>query len=171
MHAPPMLPMCARLHLRSLHFWNGNSRSPKQQPRNTVGHWLSTSDDKSASAGKAAAVQAEFAKAGISAEVTQKVLEQYKPYLTWDVETKLRPAVQSWLQELGTEQLSQQLQRLPCLLLCTPVERAEVYSWLVLKGVNAAKIQQKAPRVMTREIGAVQSTFEVLQQAAAFSDT
>ena len=45
-----------------------------------------------------------------------------------------------------------------------------MYSWLVLKGVNTAKIQQKAPRVMTREIGAVQSTFEVLQQAAAFSD-
>ena len=132
---------------------------------------LITPATKSASASRADAAQAEFAKAGISAEVTQKVLKQYKPYLTWDVETKLRPAVQSWLQELGTEQLSQQLQRLPCLLLCTPVERAEVYSWLVLKGVNAAKIQQKAPRVMTREIGAVQSTFEVLQQAAAFSDT
>ncbi|DBA88345.1 TPA: hypothetical protein ACH3X2_004847 [Trebouxia sp. C0005] len=38
------------------------------------------------------------------------------------------------------------------------------------KGVSAAKIQQKAPVVLTRELRAVQSTFEALQQAAAFSD-
>ncbi len=50
---------------------------------------LSTSAAKSASAGKADAVQAEFAKAGISAEITQKILKQYKPYLNWDVKTKL----------------------------------------------------------------------------------
>jgi len=165
-----MLPMCARLHLRSLHFWNGNSRSPKQQPRNTVGHWLSTSDDKSASAGKAAAVQAEFAKAGISAELTEKILKQYKYYLNWDIETKLRPTLQSWLQELGTEQLSQQLQKLPRLLMCKPEECNEVYLWLISQGVNAARVQQKAPRVMIRDLGAVQSTFEALKQAASFSD-
>ncbi len=124
----------------------------------------------SASAGKGDAVQAAFAKAGISAEVTRKILKQYKYYLNWDIETKLRPALQSWLQELGTEQLSQQLQRLPSLLLCTPEERNEVYLWLGSKGVNAARVQQKAPRAMTREIGAVQSTFEALQRATAFSD-
>jgi len=45
-----------------------------------------------------------------------------------------------------------------------------VYSWLILKGVNAARVQQKAPRVLTRELRAVQSTFEALQQAASFSD-
>ena len=118
---------------------------------------------------QAAAVQAEFAKAGISAELTQKILKQYKPYLNWDVETKLRPALQSWLQELGTVQLSQQLQKVRCLLACKPDECNEVYSWLVSKGVNAARVQQKAPGVMIREIGAVQSTFEALQQAAAFS--
>ncbi len=43
-----------------------------------------TSAAKLVSAGKADAVQAEFAKAGTSAEVTQKVLKQYKPYLNWD---------------------------------------------------------------------------------------
>ncbi len=129
---------------------------------------LITSAAKSASAGTADAVQAEFAKAGMSAEVTQKVLKQYKTYLNWDIETKLRPALQSWLQELGTERLSQQLQKLPSLLLCTPEERSEVYSWLVSKGMSAARVQQKAPHVMTRELRAVQSTFEALQQAAAF---
>ncbi len=131
---------------------------------------LTTSATTSASAGKTDAVQAEFAKAGISAEVTQKVLKQYKAYLNWDVETKVRPALQSWLQELGTEQLSQQLQKVQCLLVCTPEERNEVHSWLLSKGIDAARVQQKAPIVMTREIGAVQSIFEALQQAAAFSD-
>ena len=129
-----------------------------------------TSAAKSASAGRADAVWAEFAKAGISAEVTQKVLKQYKTYLSWDVETKLRPALQSWLQELGTEQLSQQLQTVQRLLVCTPKEHTEVYSWLLSRGVDAARVQQKAPGVMTRELRAVQSTFEALQQAAALSD-
>jgi len=86
------------------------------------------------------------------------------------VATKLRPALQSWLQELGAEQLSQQLQKVHRLLVCTPKEHNEVYSWLVSKGVNATKVQQKAPLVMTREIRAVQSTFQALQEAAAFSD-
>ena len=133
-------------------------------------HALLTPAANPAFAGSADAVQAEFAKAGISVEVTQKVLKQYKHYLNWDIEVKLRPALQSWLQELGADRLSQQLQRLPCLLLCTPKERTEVYSWLLSKGVSAARIQQKVPGVMTREIEAVQSTFEALQRAAAFSD-
>ncbi len=135
-----------------------------------VRHALPTPAASPASADKADAVRAEFAKAGISAEVAQKVLAKYKPYLNWDVETKLRPALQSWLQELGTEQLSQQLQKVQGLLVCTPKEHGEVYAWLVSKGVSAARVQQKAPHVMTREIRAVQSTFEALQQAAAFSD-
>ncbi len=132
---------------------------------------LSTLASKSASAGKADAVPAEFAKAGISAEATKKVLSQYKTYLNWDIETKLRPALQSWLQELGTEQLSQRLQKVPHLLVCTPEDCNEVYSWLVSKGVSAARVQQKSPIVTTREIRAVQSTFEALKQAASFSDT
>ncbi len=129
---------------------------------------LITSDARSDSAGKAKAVQAEFAKAGISAAATKRVLSQYRTYLNWDVVTKLRPALQSWLQELGAEQLSQQLQKLPPLL--SPDERNEVYSWLVSKGVDAARVQQKAPGVMMREIRAVQSTFEAIQKPAAFSD-
>jgi len=165
-----MLPMCTRLHLPNRHLYHGDSHLPKQQPWNTVRRWLSTSDAKSASAGKAAAVQAEFAKAGVSAELTQKILKQYKPYLNWNIHTKLRPALQLWLQELGSKQLSEQLQKSGCLLWCTPEECNEVYSWLISKGVNAARVQRMAPSVMTREVGAVQSTFEALQQAASFSD-
>jgi len=74
-----MLPMCTRLYLPSLHIYYGDTHSPKQQPWNTVGRQLIRTDAKSASADKAAAVQAEFAKAGVSAEVTQKVLKHTRP--------------------------------------------------------------------------------------------
>ena len=131
---------------------------------------VSTSAAKSASADKAVAVQAEFAKAGISAEATQAILDQYKTYLNWDIETKLRPALQSWLQELGAEQLSQQLRKVRRLLACKPQECNEVYLWLSSKGINAERVQQRAPVVMTRDIKAVQATFEALQQATALSD-
>ena len=167
MHALPVLPMCARLH----HFCHGYSHLSKQQSWNIVHCQLITSDAESGSAGKAAAVQAEFAKAGIPTRVTKRVLKLHRHYLNWDIETKLQPALQLWLQELGAEQLSQQLWKLPRLLVCTPEECKEVYSWLVSKGVIAARVQQKAPIVMTREIRAVQSTFEALQQAAAFSNS
>ena len=160
-----MLPTFTRPHLS-----HDRTHLSTQQLWSRVGRQLITSDTKSASAGKAAAVQAEFAEAGISAEATQNILKQYKPYLNWDIETKLRPALQLWLQELGTKQLSQQLHTVRRLLVCSPKEQTEVYSWLVSKGVNAARVQQKAPRVMTRELRAVQSTFQTLQQAAAFSD-
>ena len=162
--------MSTRLPLSSHHLCCGNSLLPHRRSCKTERHQLPTSASTSAAAGTAAAVSAEFATAGISAEVTQKVLKRYKTYLSWDVETKLRPALQLWLQELGTEQLSQQVQKLPGLLLHTPVERNEVCLWLFSKGVKAARVQQKAPVVMAREIRAVQSTFEALQQAAAFSD-
>ena len=163
--------MCTKLPLSSHFLCCGNSHLSHQQLCSAARHKLLTSATTSASAGKNSAVQAEFAKAGISAEVTQKVVKQYKHYLTWDIETKLRPALQLWLQQLGTEQLSQQLQKVRRLLVGTPKERTEVYSWLVSKGVNAERVQQRAPHVMIREIGAVQSTYEALQQAAAFSDT
>jgi len=168
-HALSALPMCAKLHVPSHHFYHGHSHLSKQRPSHIVQSQLITSDAKSASSGKADAVQAEFAKAGIPTEVTQKILKQYKSYLNWDIETKLRPALQLWLQELGTEQLSQQLQKVRCLLACKPDLCNELYLWLVSKGVNAARVQQNAPCVMIREIRAVQSTFDALQQAAAFS--
>ncbi|DBA88577.1 TPA: hypothetical protein ACH3X2_005044 [Trebouxia sp. C0005] len=169
-HDLPVLPVCTRLPLSSHRLCCGNSLLSHQQPCSALRRKLLTSATKSAPTGKADAVQAEFAKAGISAEVTQKVLKQYKPYLMWDVETKLRPALQLWLQELGTEQLSQQLQKVRRLLVRKPEQCSEVYLWLMSKGVNAARVREKAPIVLARELSAVQSTFEALQQASAFSD-
>jgi len=56
------------------------------------------------------------------------------------------------------------------LLACKPQECSEVHLWLSSKGINAERVQQMAPIVMTRDTRAVQTTFESLQQAAAFSD-
>ncbi|DBB18384.1 TPA: hypothetical protein ACH3X3_000035 [Trebouxia sp. C0006] len=100
-------------------------------------HKLVPSATKSAPASEAAAVQAEFAKAGISVQATRKILKQYKPYLNWDIETKLRPALQSWLQELGTEQLSQQLQKVRYLLVCVHAQGAQ--RGVLLAGVKRSE--------------------------------
>ena len=81
-------------------------------------------DTKSASAGKADAVQAEFAKVGISTGVIQRILKQHKPYVSWDIESKLRPTLHLWLQLLGTEQLFQQLQKARRLLVWKPCVQA-----------------------------------------------
>lgn len=51
--------------------------------------YLQHSSCKSVSTGKVAAVQAEFAQAGISAEATLKVLKQDKPVLNWDIELSM----------------------------------------------------------------------------------
>ncbi len=165
-----MLLACTRLHLPSHRLCHGNSHLSKQRSWQTVRRQLITLAAKSISAGHANTVQAEFAKAGIPAEVTQKILQQYKSYLNWNIETKLRPALQLWLQELGTEQLSQQLQKSRHLLLRKPDECSRVYLWLSSKGIDVDRVQHKAPQVMLRELPSVQQAFKGLQQAAAFSD-
>ncbi len=83
-----------------------------------------TSDAKSASAGKADAVQAEFAKVGISTGVIQRILKQHRPYVSWDIESKLQPTLHLWLQLLGNVQLFQQLQKARRLLVWKPCVQA-----------------------------------------------
>ncbi|KAL0018254.1 hypothetical protein WJX77_010445 [Trebouxia sp. C0004] len=132
----------ARFQLSSHHLYHGNYCLPKQQPWSTVPRQLITSGAKSAS-------------------VAELILfRQSSP----------SRGCKSWAVCTLQEQLSQQPQKVQCMPVCTLEERNEVHSWLLSKGVNAARVQQKAPVVMTREISAVQSTFEALQQAAAFSD-
>ncbi len=53
--------------------------------------------------------QAEFAKAGLSAAASNRVLKQCKVYLQWDCESNLQPALQLWLQEFGSEKLHEVL--------------------------------------------------------------
>ncbi|KAL3162646.1 hypothetical protein ABBQ38_008691 [Trebouxia sp. C0009 RCD-2024] len=110
------------------------------------------------------AAKVEFSKAGIPDEVTTKVLNQYHHYLRWDIDTKLRPALQLWVKELGSQQLSARLLKHPRLLVRTPAECSIVYLWLVSVGIDAEKIQEQMPGVMARQLAQVQSTVRAIQQ-------
>ena len=116
------------------------------------------------------AVTVEFAKAGIPGEVTTKVLKRYEPYLRWDPETKLWPALRLWLKHLGSQQLSARLDKHPHLLLRTPEECSEVYLWLAEVGIDAERTQQKVPQAIARDLLDVQSTVWAIQQALQLTD-
>ena len=116
------------------------------------------------------AVRAEFSKAGIPDEVISKALKSCKSYLRWEPDTKLRPALQLWLKYLGSQQLSERLNKYPQLLLHTPEECNDVYMWLASVGIDAERIQQKAPRVMARKLKEVQSTVQAIQQGLLLAD-
>ena len=116
------------------------------------------------------AVRAEFVKAGLPDEVIAKALKSYKHYLHWDPDTKLRPALQLWLKHLGNQQLSERLDKYPRLLLRTPEECSDVYLWLVSVGIDADRIQQKAPMVMARQLDDVQSAVQAIQQELLLTD-
>ena len=53
----------------------------------TVHHYSAAA----ASASTMDAVEAEFARAGLSLEAIKQVLKSYKPYLSWDVESSCAP--------------------------------------------------------------------------------
>ena len=116
------------------------------------------------------AVRAEFAKAGIPDEVITKALSCYEKYLRWDPDTKLRPALTVWLEHLGSQQLSERLNKHPHLLVRTPEECNDVYLWLASFGIDAERIQLKLPAVMGRQLSEVQSTVRAIQQGLMLPD-
>ena len=116
------------------------------------------------------AVRAEFSEAGIPDEVITKLLRIYPPYLRWPIDTKLRPALQLWLTELGSRELSKRLDTYPRLLTRTPEECDEVYVWLASLGVDAKRVQQKAPRAIARQLNEVQSVVWAVQQLLQLTD-
>ncbi len=63
----------------------------------------------------------------MSAADSKKVLKQCKEYLQWDCESRLQPALQSWLQELGSKKLHEVLQYAPHLLERNPADCGEVF--------------------------------------------
>ncbi|KAL3162569.1 hypothetical protein ABBQ38_008622 [Trebouxia sp. C0009 RCD-2024] len=131
---------------------------------------MGTPAAESKPAANAEAARAEFCRAGIPDEVTTKVLKQYQCYHGWDVDTKLRPALKLWVEQVGSQQLSARLQKYPQLLLRTPEECSGVYQWLASIGADAERIQQKVPHVMARPLDQVQSTVWAIQQALRLRD-
>lgn len=94
--------------------------------------------------------------------VISQILMQYTTYLRGPTDTKLRPALQLWLKQLGIQQLSARLDKYPLLLLRKPEECSDVYLWLAALGVDAERVQHRAPRVMARQLKDVQSTVQAI---------
>ncbi|KAL3162615.1 hypothetical protein ABBQ38_008662 [Trebouxia sp. C0009 RCD-2024] len=136
----------------------------------TLSNSMGTPAAKSKPAANGEAAKAEFCRAGIPDEITAKVLGWYQPYQRWDIDTKLRPALELWVKQLGSQQLSARLQKAPLLLCHTPEECSDVYLWLASIGADAERIQQKVPRVMARPLDKVQSTVWALQEALRLRD-
>ena len=117
-----------------------------------------------------AAARNALAKAGLTDKAIDKVFSGYRPYLRWDVDAKLTPAIQQWLQELGPTELSRRLQRYPRLLLDNPAKAKNVFLWLKSLGIDAAQMQHKEYQVFARELSALQESLSVFQQVAKFTD-
>ncbi len=157
------------------HSWLRQKPSPRRSPCSSSGFCR---------------VQKEFAKAGLSAAASNKVLKKCQMYLQWDCESKLQPALQLWLQELGSEKLREVLQYAPHLLERNPADCEEVFMWLLLRipytgncykeprkwwhtrtfGVDAALIQRKQPEVMLQKLDDVRKTIDSVRWNADFTE-
>lgn len=112
----------------------------------------------------------ELAKAGISEEAIDHALEKCKTYSNWDLASELRPAIQMWVNAIGALELSHRLMRAPCMMLTTPACCNDVFVWLISLGIDADRIQEKQPKVMTRKLSDVQSTVTAIQQGLLLKD-
>lgn len=126
----------------------------------------------------------------MSAADSKKVLKQCKEYLQWDCESRLQPALQSWLQELGSKKLHEVLQYAPHLLERNPADCGEAFMWLLLSisytgkgykeprkwwhtrtfGVDAALIQRKQPEVMMQKLEDVRKTIDSVRWNTDFTE-
>ncbi len=74
---------------------------------------------KSAASVTAPLVRRAMAEAGLSQDVIEQILKWYPPYLNWDIDHKLLPAMHRWQQHLGGS-FPAEFARLPTLLLGIP---------------------------------------------------
>ncbi|KAL3162590.1 hypothetical protein ABBQ38_008639 [Trebouxia sp. C0009 RCD-2024] len=170
-HVPVVRPLKGSMPANPTHLQPQGWLKPQLPVRClTLSNSMETPAAKSKPAVNAEAARAEFCRAGISDDVTTKVLKQYEPYQRWDIDTKLQPALKLWVEQLGSQQLSARLQKAPRLLCHTPEECSGVYLWLASIGADAERIQQKVPRVMARPLDQVQSTMWTIQQALRLRD-
>ena len=85
-----------------------------------------------------ARVKAACAEAGLSQDAIEHILTLYPPYLRWDVEQKLLPAMRRWQQELGARFLSE-FERIPQLLCMDLKEELLRDRYLVSIGISSTK--------------------------------
>ncbi len=77
-----------------------------------------------------------MAEVGLSQDAIERILKRYPPYLNWNVEDKLLPAMHRWQQHLGGS-FQAEVARLPMLLLGTPEQEVGKLQYLASIGVTS----------------------------------
>ena len=117
-----------------------------------------------ADAVNASNVKAAFAEAGLSQDAVAHVLRRYPPYLRWNVEDRLLPAIQSWQQDLGASFLSE-LERVPTLLHMKPAEELLKNQYLAFIGIKSPeRLRKRSPGSFSQSLTSIQSKVAFLQQ-------
>ena len=117
-----------------------------------------------AAAVNASNVKAAFAEAGLSQDAVAHVLRRYPPYLRWNVEDRLLPAIHSWQQELGASFLSE-LKRVPTLLHMKPAEELLKHQYLASIGIKSPeRLRKRSPGTFSQPLASVQTKVAFLQQ-------
>ena len=117
-----------------------------------------------AAAVSASNVKAAFADAGLSQAAVNHVLKRYPPYLRWNVEDKLLPAIQSWQHELGADFLSE-IERVPNLLLMKPAEELLKNQYLASIGITEPeRLRKTCPCAFGQSLTLIQSKVAFLQE-------
>ena len=105
---------------------------------------------------KSARVKAALAEAGLSKIAIDHMLGQYPHYLSWNVEKKLLPAMQSWQQKLGASFLSE-FDRILTLLLTEPEEEDLKDAHLMSIGVTSPRrVRQRASMAFCQSLASMQ---------------
>lgn len=111
-------------------------------------------------------VRLAFAKAGISEQSIQSIMSRYPPYSNWDVETRLQPAIDRWLQKLGKANFHTAIQQAPRLLTQTSDECDSVHAVLLAAGVqDTRKLAKRCQRVFGLSATVVQQKVNHLEGA------
>ena len=116
-----------------------------------------------AASDNASKVKAAFAAAGLSQDAADYILTRYPPYLRWDVEQKLLPAIQRWQHELGRSFLSD-FKRIPSLLVLKAEEEKAKDAYLTSIGVNSyRRLRQRQSTMFRLSLMSMQGRVAVLE--------
>ena len=106
-----------------------------------------------------ARVKAAFAEAGLSQDASERILTRYPPYLRWQVEEKLLPAIQRKQLELGAN-FASELERVPKLLLRSTENVAAAASAGKAAKVRAASDNASRVKAAFADAGLSQAAIE-----------
>ena len=124
----------------------------------------SSSLTEASSAAKTAAVRAELRQAGLADQAINYLFERYPAYSGWDVEKKMRPAIQTWQNELGAKGFSAKCAYWPFLLRHMPEAIQQLRQWLASLGVvDIDKVLHSNPGLFNCRLSNLQANLVDLQ--------